>query len=49
MNGYDPEVYSGFAFGIGIDRTACLRYGINDVRIIYQNDVRFLKQFKKVS
>ena len=49
MNGYDPEVYSGFAFGIGIDRTACLRYGINDVRTIYQNDVRFLKQFKKLS
>ena len=49
MNGYDPEVYSGFAFGIGIDRTACLRYGIDDVRKIYQNDVRFLKQFKKMS
>ena len=49
MNGYNPEVYSGFAFGIGIDRTACLRYGIDDVRKIYQNDVRFLKQFKKMS
>ena len=49
MNGYDPEEYSGFAFGIGIDRTACLRYGIDDVRKIYQNDVRFLKQFKKMS
>ena len=49
MNGYDPEVYSGFAFGIGIDRTACLRYGIDDVRKIYQNDVRFLKLFKKMS
>ena len=49
MNGYDPEEYSGFACGIGIDRTACLRYGIDDVRKIYQNDVRFLKQFKKMS
>ena len=49
MNGYDPKVYSGFAFGIGIDRTAMLRFGIDDVRKIYQNDVRFLKQFKKLS
>ena len=49
MNGYDPEVYSGFAFGIGIDRTAMLRFGIDDVRKIYQNDVRFLRQFKKLS
>ena len=49
MNGYDPEVYSGFAFGIGIDRTAMLRFGIDDVRKIYQNDVRFLRQFKKMS
>ena len=49
MNGYDPEVYSGFAFGIGIDRTAMLRFGIDDVRKLYQNDVRFLHQFKKMS
>ena len=49
MNGYDPEVYSGFAFGIGIERVAMLRFGIDDVRKIYQNDVRFLKQFKKMS
>ncbi len=47
MNGYDPEVYSGFAFGIGIERVALLRYGIDDIRKIYQNDVRFLHQFKK--
>ena len=47
MNGYDPDVYSGFAFGIGIDRVAMLRYGIDDVRKIYTNDVRFLHQFKK--
>lgn len=47
MNGYDPEVYSGFAFGIGIERVAILRYGIDDIRRFYQNDVRFLHQFKK--
>jgi len=47
MNGYDPEVYSGFAFGVGIDRVAMLRYGIDDVRRIYQNDIRFINQFKK--
>ena len=47
MNGYDPEVYSGFAFGIGIERTAMLRFGIEDVRKFYQNDVRFLHQYKK--
>ncbi|MDY4849339.1 MAG: phenylalanine--tRNA ligase subunit alpha [Bacilli bacterium] len=46
-NGYDPEVYSGFAFGIGIERVAILRYGIDDIRRFYQNDVRFLHQFKK--
>ena len=47
MNGYDPEQYSGFAFGIGIERVAVLRYGIDDIRKIYQSDVRFLRQFKK--
>ena len=47
MNGYDPEVYSGFAFGIGIERVAMLRYGIDDIRKFYQDDVRFLHQFKK--
>ena len=47
MNGYDPEVYSGFAFGIGIERVAILRYGIDDIRKFYNNDVRFLRQFKK--
>ena len=49
MNGYDPEVYSGFAFGIGIERVAMLRYGIDDIRKFYQDDVRFLHQFKKMS
>lgn len=41
----DPEIYTGFAFGIGIDRIAMLRYGINDIRLLFQNDIRFLEQF----
>lgn len=44
--GIDPEVYSGFAFGIGIERTAMGRYGIDDIRNLYENDMRFLRQFK---
>lgn len=43
--GYDPEIWSGWAFGFGIERIAMIRYGINDIRLFYQNDVRFLKQF----
>lgn len=43
--GYDPEVWSGWAFGFGIERIAMLRYGINDIRLFYENDGRFLKQF----
>jgi phenylalanyl-tRNA synthetase alpha chain len=43
--GYDLEKYSGYAFGMGIERTALLRYNIDDIRILYENDVRFLKQF----
>jgi phenylalanyl-tRNA synthetase alpha chain len=43
--GYDSEKYTGYAFGMGIERTALLRYGIDDIRILYENDVRFLKQF----
>jgi len=46
MSGYDPNVYSGFAFGIGIERVAILRYGIDDIRRFYQNDVRYLHQFR---
>lgn len=42
---YDPEQYSGFAFGLGIERIAMLKYGINDIRLFYENDLRFLKQF----
>lgn len=45
MCGYDPDVYSGFAFGVGIERVALLRYGIDDIRRIYANDLRFLKSF----
>ena len=43
--GIDPEVYSGFAFGIGLERLVMGRYDINDIRLFYENDVRFLKQF----
>jgi len=43
--GYDPEKYSGFAFGMGIERIASLRYGVDDIRMFYENDVRFLNQF----
>lgn len=42
---YDPEVYSGFAFGLGIERVAMLKYGVNDLRLFFENDLRFLKQF----
>ena len=48
MNGYDPEKYSGFAFGTGLDRLAMFKYGITDSRLLYQNDVRFLEQFDKM-
>ena len=43
--GIDPERYTGFAFGLGIERFAMLRYGVNDLRSFFENDVRFLKQF----
>jgi phenylalanyl-tRNA synthetase alpha chain len=43
--GYDPEVWTGWAFGFGIERVAMIRYGINDVRLFYENDIRFLAQF----
>jgi phenylalanyl-tRNA synthetase alpha chain len=43
--GIDPEVYSGYAFGMGIDRTAMMNYGINDLRMFTENDYRFLRQF----
>jgi len=43
--GIDPEEYSGFAFGMGVERIAMLLYGIGDIRMFFENDVRFLKQF----
>lgn len=42
---YDPEVYSGFAFGMGIERIAMLKYGIDDIQLFFRNDIRFLRQF----
>jgi len=43
--GYDPETVTGFAFGVGIERLAMLKYGVDDIRLFYENDVRFLDQF----
>jgi phenylalanyl-tRNA synthetase alpha chain len=43
--GYDPEVLSGFAFGLGVDRIAMLKFGIDDIRLLFENDLRFLEQF----
>ena len=48
VNGYDPEKYTGFAFGTGLDRLAMFKYGITDIRLLYQNDVRFLNQFDRL-
>lgn len=45
MSGFDPEKYTGFAFGMGPERIAMLKYGVDDIRNFYINDVRFLKQF----
>ena len=45
MSGIDPEEYSGFAFGVGLERIALLKYEIDDMRLLYENDIRFLKQF----
>ena len=43
--GYDPEEVTGFAFGLGVERIAMLKYGIGDLRMFFENDVRFLRQF----
>ena len=43
--GYDPEEYSGFAFGLGIERVAMMKYGVEDMRVFYENDLRFLRQY----
>ena len=44
--GIDPKKYQGFAFGMGVERIAMLKYGIDDIRAYYENDIRFLEQFK---
>ncbi len=44
-SGVDPEIYTGFAFGLGVERLAMLRYGVNDLRVFFENDMRFLDQF----
>ncbi|HEY8555269.1 MAG TPA: phenylalanine--tRNA ligase subunit alpha, partial [Burkholderiales bacterium] len=44
--GIDAERYTGFAFGLGVERLAMLRYGVNDLRLFYENDLRFLQQFR---
>ena len=43
--GYDPDEVQGFAFGLGVERIAMLRWGIDDIRLFYENDLRFLDQF----
>ena len=44
--GVDPDVYTGFAFGMGIERIAMLKYGINNIKTLFENDVRFISQFE---
>jgi phenylalanyl-tRNA synthetase alpha chain len=45
MGGYDPAKVSGFAFGMGVERLAMLKYGVDDLRLFFENDLRFLRQF----
>ena len=45
MSGIDNDKYTGFAFGMGLERIALLKYEIDDMRLLYENDIRFLKQF----
>ena len=44
--GYDPDKVTGFAFGLGVERIAMLKFGISDIRLFFDNDIRFLKQFR---
>ena len=44
--GLDTEKYTGFAFGLGVERVAMLKYGVDDIRLFYENDMRFIEQFK---
>ena len=46
-SGIDPDIYSGFAFGMGVERIAMIKYGIPDMRILFENDARFLSGFKE--
>jgi phenylalanyl-tRNA synthetase alpha chain len=46
VGGIDTERYTGFAFGMGVERIAILRYGVDDIRLFYENDLRFINQFK---
>jgi phenylalanyl-tRNA synthetase alpha chain len=46
MSGYDPDEVTGFAFGMGVERVAMLKYGIDDLRMFYVNDLRMLRQFR---
>lgn len=48
FGGIDPEIYTGFAFGMGVERVAMLRYGVDDLRLFYENDLKILKQFNGV-
>ena len=43
--GYDPDAVTGFAFGMGVERVALLKWGVEDIRLFYENDLRFLEQF----
>ena len=43
--GYDPDKVTGFAFGMGVERIAILKYGVTDIRLFFENDIRFLRQF----
>jgi phenylalanyl-tRNA synthetase alpha chain len=45
VSGYDPQDVTGFAFGMGVERIAMLKYGIDDMRLLFSNDLRFLRQF----
>ena len=46
VGGLDTEKYTGFAFGMGVERAAMLKYGVDDIRLFYENDMRFINQFK---
>ena len=46
VGGIDTEKYTGFAFGMGVERVAMLKYGVDDIRLFYENDMRFINQFK---